>query len=193
MKMIAVLIDGGHVGVLARQAGHQFRADFLEKVGVSCADADEEIHRILFYDCAPYGEAKALPVSGQTHQFSGADHELRELARRPLFAVRRGVLKFRGWVPRQTPIAGRALTDADFKPQFEQKGVDMRIGLDMANYAANRSVKLPALVTNDTDCIPAMKYPRRAGLQVALVCVPGYRPANELLAHCDFRRDIGWP
>ena len=42
MKMIAVLIDGGHVRVLARQAGHQFKADFLEKVGVSCADADED-------------------------------------------------------------------------------------------------------------------------------------------------------
>ena len=193
MKMIAVLIDGGHVRVLARQAGHQFRADFLEKVGASCAVADEEIHRILFYDCAPYGEAKALPVSGQMQQFQGSDRELRELARRPLFAVRRGVLKFRGWVPRQIPIAGTALTDADFKPQFEQKGVDMRIGLDMANYAANRSVNLLALVTNDTDCIPAMKYARRAGLQVALVCVPGYRPANELLAHCDFRRDIEWP
>ena len=62
----------------------------------------------------------------------------------------------------------------------------MRIGLDMANYDANRSVTLLALVTNDTDCIPAMKYARRAGLQVALVCVPGYEPTHELLAHCDF-------
>ena len=67
MKMIAVLIDGGHVRVLARQAGHQFRADFVEKVGASCAVADEEIHRILFYDCAPLSGSKALPVSGQMH------------------------------------------------------------------------------------------------------------------------------
>ena len=96
-------------------------------------------------------------------------------------------------MPTKIPIAKSALTDADFKPQFEQKDVDMRIGLDMANYAANRSVTLLALVTNDTDCIPAMKYARRAGLQVALVCVPGYQPAHELLAHCDFRRDIQWP
>ena len=127
------------------------------------------------------------------HQFQGTDQELRELAQRPLFAVRRGVLKFRGWVPKRIPLSGTALTDADFKPEFHQKGVDMRIGLDMANYAANRSVTLLALVTNDTDCIPAMKYARRAGLQVALVCVPGYEPIHELLAHCDFRRDIQWP
>ena len=88
MKMIAVLIDGGHVRVLARQAGHQFKADFLEKVGASCAAADEDIHRILFYDCAPFIGSKELPVSGQMHQFQGTDQELRELAQRPLFAVR---------------------------------------------------------------------------------------------------------
>ena len=188
MKTIAVLIDGGHVRVLARRAGHQFKANFLEKVGASCAAADEDIHRILFYDCAPFIGSRALPVSGQMHQFQGTDQELRELAQRPLFAVRRGVLKFRGWVPKRIPLSGTALTDADFKPEFHQKGVDMRIGLDMANYAANRSVTLLALVTNDTDCIPAMKYARRAGLQVALVCVPGYEPTHELLAPCDFRR-----
>ena len=94
MKMIAVLIDGDHVRVLARRAGHQFRADFLENVGASCAVANEEIHRILFYDCAPFSGSKALPVSGDMYEFQGTDHELRELARRPLFAVRRGVLKF---------------------------------------------------------------------------------------------------
>lgn len=54
----------------------------------------------------------------------------------------------------------------------------MRIGLDMANHASNRSVELIALATNDTDCIPAMKYARRAGLQVALVCLPNCSPAR---------------
>lgn len=90
-----------------------------------------------------------------------------------------------------TPTA--PLTDADFDAKFEQKGVDMRIGLDMASLSATRSVELIALVTNDTDCIPAMKHARRAGLQVALVAVPGYSPAPELLEHSDFRRNIAWP
>ncbi len=69
----------------------------------------------------------------------------------------------------------------------------MRIGLDMATISSNRSVELIAIVTNDTDCIPAMKNARRAGLQVALIAVPGYNPAPELLAHSDFRRNIAWP
>ena len=43
-------------------------------------------------------------MSGQMHQFQGNNQELRELAQRPLFAVRRGVLKFKAlfmtvWCP----------------------------------------------------------------------------------------------
>jgi uncharacterized LabA/DUF88 family protein len=110
------------------------------------------------------------------------------------------VLKFRGFVLRQSGISftpTAPLTDGDFEAKFEQKGVDMRIGLDMATLSANRSIDLIALVTNDTDCIPAMKHARRAGLQMALAVVPGNRPAPELLAHSDFdgtsrgRRDRG--
>jgi hypothetical protein len=53
--------------------------------------------------------------------------------------VRRGVLKFRGYKPKQTPVNPTGPpTDADFAPDFEQKGVDMRIGLDIASYSANR-------------------------------------------------------
>jgi uncharacterized LabA/DUF88 family protein len=69
----------------------------------------------------------------------------------------------------------------------------MRIGLDMATMSSHRAVDLIALATNDTDCIPAMKHARRAGLQVALVVVPGYTPTPELLAHADFHRMISWP
>lgn len=69
----------------------------------------------------------------------------------------------------------------------------MRIGLDMAIFASNKVVDVIALATNDTDCIPAMKHVRRAGLQVALVIVPGYSSVPELSAHADFNRRIDWP
>src|SRR5262249_42835848 len=154
-----------------KKAGKTYDPAFIEKLGHSCKGADEEIQRVLYYDCAPYTGSVTLPVSGGKHQFTGSDQWLLELARKDLFAVRRGVLKFRGWIPKNIPIApsAKGLTDADFAPDFEQKGVDMRIGLDMANHAVNKSVDVIALVTNDTDCIPAMKYARRNGLQVALV------------------------
>jgi uncharacterized LabA/DUF88 family protein len=196
MKKIAVLIDGGHLRSYARRSKKSFVPDYIEKVGHACALADEVIHRILYYDCPPYKGEATLPVSGTKKPFGGSDAWLHELSRKDLFAVRVGVLKFRGFILKQsripfTPTA--PLTDADFEAKFEQKGVDMRIGLDMATLSANRSIDLIALVTNDTDCIPAMKHARRAGLQVALITVPGYSPAPELLAHSDFRRNIAWP
>lgn len=107
-----------------------------------------------------------------------------------------GALKFRGFVLKKEKIPytpGEPLTDDDFYPDFEQKGVDMRIGIDMAHISSGRSVDLIALATNDTDCIPAMKHARRCGLQVALIVVPGYTPVPELLSHSDYRRAIEWP
>ncbi len=111
-----------------------------------------------------------------------------------LFAVRRGVLKFRGYKPKRTPVnpAGPP-TDADFDPDFEQKGVDMRIGLDIASYSANRCIDRIILVTNDTDCVPAMKYGRKSGLQTVITELPNGRTAPELRMHADFMRTVAWP
>jgi len=193
-KKIAVMLDGGHLRVYAQRAGHPFNPNYIEKIGLACSLANEEIFRILYYDCAPYVGTVVMPVSGASKQFRGNDAWMHELSRKNLFAIRRGVLKFRGFVPKKIPLTPTVpLIDADFKAQFEQKGVDMRIGLDMAIIAVHRAVELIALATNDTDCIPAMKHARRSGMQIALVVVPGYTPAPELLAHCDFRRQISWP
>ena len=134
-----------------------------------------------------------MPVSGEPVTFQGSDEWLKVLAARPHFAVRLGTLKFRGFKPKRVPIASANLTDADFKPRFEQKGVDMRIGLDIASYADDRSIDRIVLVTGDTDCLPAMKRARTAGLQVVLVQFPKQRLARELLWHSDFQRPVAWP
>jgi len=168
-------------------------ADYMEKVGLASGLATEEIIRILYYDCALFNGTTKRPVSRTLETHSQTTPLLHNLAQKDLFAVRRGVLKFRGYVLKKYHQPSSPPVDADFVPKFEQKGVDMRIGLDMATIAANRSVELIALMTNDTDCIPAMKLVRRAGIQVALLCVPGCKPTQELVAHADFRRSIVWP
>jgi uncharacterized LabA/DUF88 family protein len=193
LMKIAVLIDGGHLRVLARRANKNYDPNLIERVAGSVAASNEQCLRVLYYDCAPYVGKVKLPVSGNELVFSGSDNWLRELASRDMFAVRRGVLKFRGFKPKTIPIAGRALTDDDFKPDFEQKGVDMRIGLDMATFAVSRTVDRIALLTADTDCVPAMKQARIAGLQIILVRSPGQHVAPELLWHADFQRTLEWP
>jgi uncharacterized LabA/DUF88 family protein len=117
-----------------------------------------------------------------------------DLAKKDLFAVRRGVLKFRGYKLKRVPVTGiAALTDSDFNPDFEQKGVDMRIGLDIASYSALKCVDRIGLVTADTDCVPAMKLARKSGVQIVLITLPGGIKPSELAEHADYIREVAWP
>jgi uncharacterized LabA/DUF88 family protein len=191
-KKIIILIDGGFLRVKARRAGKNYDPTFIEKFAHLCKTPDEEILRILYYDCAPYSGTVKLPVSGVDYEFQGSDKWMGELACKDLFAIRRGVLKFRGYKPKHPPV-NPALKDDDFVPDFEQKGVDMRIGLDIATYSANRAADRIVLVSNDTDCVPAMKYGRKAGLQVVLIELPNSKCASELVMHADFKRPVPYP
>ena len=188
-----MFIDGGHLRVLVRQAGYRYDPDCIEAVAHTCVAGDETLLRVLYYDCAPYQGNPKLPVSGKPAVFRGSDEWIKVLAAKPRFAIRLGTLKFRGFEPKRIPIVSAALSDEDFKPRFEQKGVDMRLGLDVASYAADRSVDRVILVTGDTDCLPVMKRARTAGLQVVLVQFPKQQLARELLWHSDFRRSVEWP
>ena len=190
---VAILIDGGFLRVVAKKAKRTYDPDFIEAFAKNCKLADESIFRVLYYDCALYTGTVKLPVSGTSHTYTANDAWLHTLSYKDLFAVRRGVLKFRGFKPKKTPVPPASLTDADFEPIFEQKGVDMRIGLDIAAYSQNRAVDRIILITGDTDCVPALKYGRKAGLQIVLIQPPQTRLAPELLAHADFSRAVTLP
>jgi uncharacterized LabA/DUF88 family protein len=178
----------------ARQAKIHYDPDFIEAFSKNCVATGEELLRALYYDCAPYQGQQILPVSGTVQTFPGSGRWLNDLAKREMMAVRLGVLKFRGYKLKKIPVTGIAsLTDADFRPDFEQKGVDMRIGLDIAAYSALKNTNRIALVTADTDCVPAMKLARKSGVQVVLIALPGGTPPSELAEHADFVRSVVWP
>jgi uncharacterized LabA/DUF88 family protein len=190
---VAILIDGGFLRVIAKKAKKQYDPNYIEMCAHACKAEDESIFRILYYDCALYQGTVKQPVSGTDLIFKTSDAWLHALSYKDLFAVRRGVLKFRGFRPKKTPVSSIGVTDADFEPIFEQKGVDMRIGLDIAAYADNHVVDRIILVSGDTDCVPALKYGRRAGLQTVLIEPAGERLAPELVAHGDFKRALALP
>lgn len=192
-KTIALLIDGGYLRALARQAGHLYTPEFIDNFAHNCKEENEELHRVLYYDCRPYQGIQLKPISGNPQTFDRNSGWLDDLASRNLFAVRLGILKFRGWKPKRIPTKGKELTDEDFAPDFEQKGVDMRIGLDIATLATTRAIDRVILVSADSDFIPAMKLARRAGLQVVAIRPPNGRLTREFLAHVDIDRPIGWP
>jgi uncharacterized LabA/DUF88 family protein len=190
-----LLIDGGYLRASAQRANKTYNVAFVDEFSKQCFDRAEYRLRVLYYDAPQFRGSAQLPVSGEWKRFQPTDTLIQDLAKLERFACRQGSLGFRGWKPKAIPIAGAGLTDDDFKPVFEQKGVDMRVGLDIAMFAERRSVERIILVSGDTDMIPAMKHARKAGLEIGLIQLPA--PArgihDTLRQHADFVRDTSLP
>lgn len=107
----------------------------------------------------------------------------------PNVALRKGELSVHGWRVRRGVLeelaeSQRALNEADLELHIEQKGVDLRIGLDIARLALRRLVDVLVVVTGDSDMVPAFKFARREGLRVLLDHLGG-PVKRELKAHVD--------
>jgi uncharacterized LabA/DUF88 family protein len=188
---VVVLIDGGHLRAVAKSSNKLYDAKLVQRVAHAVVRSpDEQLFRALYYDCDPFVGTVQQPISGHPHQFSQTSSLLSDIEQLELFAVRRGVLKFRGWDRKAQSLgkAANAVTDADFNPRWEQKGVDLRLGLDMVGLTETRTAPVVVLLTGDTDMVPAMKLCRGRGLQVAGVDLPGRPIGKELRAHMDFFR-----
>lgn len=60
------------------------------------------------------------------------------------------------------------ITENDLVLDIQQKGVDMRIGLDIASLAFKKLVNQIVLIAGDSDFVPAAKYARREGIDFIL-------------------------
>lgn len=77
------------------------------------------------------------------------------------------------------------LRDTDVTLDLRQKGVDMRIGLDIAALALKRFVSTIVLVAGDRDFVPAAKLARREGLQIIIDPLWQQRRLDDLWEHID--------
>ena len=64
--------------------------------------------------------------------------------------------------------AWHGLTPDDLKLGLRQKGVDMRIGIDITTLTLKKQVDTIILVTGDSDFVPAAKVARREGVEFLL-------------------------
>ena len=199
----AILLDGGFVTKkLNEQNG---RAATAEDVEAECERikqlpyvAGYELLRIYYYD-APPSDAKVIhPVSGNslnlasTTRFREAQSLYDRLIMKPNVALRMGETqlsphkwKIKPHIARQLTRNPRTLTDADFALDIGQKGVDIRIGMDMARLALRELVRTVVVVTGDSDFIPAFSFVRREGVKVILDTMGHTRSRAELKAHAD--------
>lgn len=155
-------------------------------------DPVDSLVRIYYYDSPPLREQLVRPVSGTvlnlatTPSFSPNMTRMATLKRMDYFAVREGRLTCHGWKLRKSGIGKAAgdLIDDDFAPDIQQKGVDMKIGLDIAWISLEKIADRILVVTGDSDFIPALKLARRNGIQVFLFTL-AHGVSPELLEHSD--------
>jgi uncharacterized LabA/DUF88 family protein len=135
--------------------------------------------RVYYYDCPPFSGVIKNPATkdkvdlGDSPTFKWKSKLLKDLRLVPFFAVREGRLRLNRWSPshvlrRLKKNPDVRITGSDLKPKFEQKGVDMKIGLDIAWASLQKVAERLVLVTADADFTPAIKFARREGLQVYL-------------------------
>ena len=155
------------------------------------------LYRIFFYSAEPIGGSATHPLTkaqlnfGASPAYANNTKLLSLLDASPDVAVRRGQLVKHGWRIKGTASEALAkgkkagVVATDIEPNLQQKGVDMRIGLDMASLALKRLVSTVVVVTADSDLVPAMKFARREGLRVYLDTLGGGRVRPELKVHAD--------
>ena len=196
----AILLDGGFVTkkLQAKLGLFPTAADVeqhCQRIQQDTALAGRELLRIYFYDASPAKDRLTNPIDGSsvdlsaTAEFKQHMSLLDKLELTPNFAVRRGEVVVHGWrlgnrAFQNMMKSPRAPSATDIVPDLEQKGVDLRIGLDIARLALREMVDLIVVVTGDSDLVPAFRFARREGVRVFLDHM-GHGVRRDLKAHAD--------
>lgn len=145
--------------------------------------ARRELYRIFFYDCPPLDKKLHNPITGRAVDFSKSDEAVFRRALHNALLTKRKLALRLGHLSGDTPwtikpekiedllknrITLSDLRDTDVIPNARQKGVDMRIGLDIASLAYKRQVDQIVLFAGDADFVPAAKLARREGIDFVL-------------------------
>ncbi len=205
MNKVAYIIDGGFFTKLFLKHFKKFPTandveeyiKTIQNILMKKTQLPLSIYRVFFYDCKPNNRSWNNPFNNQEQPFhnkkSIKDNEAlqKELELKNYFAVRYGDLKKRNG--NNLTIKGdkigelktRKVMATDVYMETIQKGVDMKMGLDVASITSKKLCSHLVLISGDTDLIPAMKLARKEG-----VCVCLHRFVKEihqdLFSHSDF-------
>ena len=196
----AVLLDGGFVTKIlkARLKKYPTADDVIKECDriVALPDfKDHDLLRIYFYDAPPASGVIQNPVDnskidlGVTPIHSQCSALLDTLELKPNIALRLGETMSRGWKIGDAAFKDmmknpRPASAKDLVPNIEQKGVDLRIGLDIARLSLKDMVSAIVIVTGDSDLVPAFKFARREGVRIYLDHLNS-NIRRELKAHAD--------
>lgn len=166
-----------------------------------------DFYRMFFYDCPPLTKRMHTPLSHRSIDFGkSADAKFRLELHREVQKLRKVALRLgRLNDTSRWRLSERATLrlienpesfvpdDNDFEIDTKQKGVDMRLGLDVASLAFKGQVDQIVIVAADADFVPAAKLARREGIDVILDRMGDHRAAADLTDHVDAIRDCFLP
>lgn len=188
----AILVDGGFYRRRAQiMIGEKTAEERAKELDSYCKkhlgeknQSFHELYRIFYYDCPPMEKKVYHPFLKKQVDFSKSDlyswmtNFFDELKRHRKFALRLGKLAdaqahytLRPEVIKKLCSGSRtfdSLQENDFMLSVDQKGVDMKIGLDIASLAYKKQVDQIVLISGDSDFVPAAKLARREGIDFVL-------------------------
>lgn len=188
----AVLVDGAFYRKRAKhfngKVSPAVRADELEEHCHRLLRADKfemrNLYRIFYYDCPPLDKNILDPLTQKTVNLGKSDEYiwmsefLERLKQKRKFALRMGRLSDTSieytlkYDTLKKLLSGKKtvsdITKSDLTLNIEQKGVDMRIGIDISSLAYKRQVNQIILISGDSDFVPAAKQARREGIDFIL-------------------------
>ncbi|MDO4267421.1 MAG: NYN domain-containing protein [Eubacteriales bacterium] len=188
----AILVDGGFYRRRAQiMLGEKPAVDRAKELENYCRrhlvekkQPHHDLYRIFYYDCPPMTKKVYHPFLKQQVDFSKSDlyswmeSFLDELKHRRKFALRMGKLADSQACYTLRPdvikklcngrIRFEDLTESDFMIAVDQKGVDMKIGLDIASMSYKKQVDQIVLISGDSDFVSAAKLARREGIDFVL-------------------------
>lgn len=207
-RKTAILVDGGFYRKRAERLWGKEKSapDRAEELFRYCLLHLErtleprDLYRIFYYDCPPMTREMKHPLTGETINYSEKDGTkwarefYQELMTKRKLALRMGELAesqakytlkekaLQGILSGEKNVSD--LSKYDFRLDVKQKGVDMRIGLDVASLAQGRYVDQIILIAGDSDFIPVAKMARRNGIDFILDPM-GQNIKAELSKHID--------
>lgn len=215
MAQTAILVDGGFYRKIAnRNWGQHPPKEAAQALFKYCTRHLKErgrfhdLYRIFYYDCPPIKKQIYHPLTQRTIDFSKTEQYkwmtefLDELKQMRKVALRLGSIDENNsaftikYQPLKKLCAGtisvQDLTESDFEPDIKQKGVDMKIGVDIASLAYKKQVNQIVLIAGDSDFVPAAKLARREGIDFVLDPL-GAPIKDQLFEHIDGKRSCGDP
>lgn len=158
MARLAIFIDGGYLDAITRDEFAVFvdYQKFSEQVTATVASKTIEpldLLRTYYYHCLPYQSNP--PTQEEAKRYAQKHRLFRRLRYLDRYAVREGRLMFRG-------------SDAQGNPIFQQKRVDLLLGLDFALLSGKNQITHAAVVSGDSDLVPAFEVARQEGISTWL-------------------------